>query len=420
MRATRKLLFTGIFIAICLMASVGLTQVTYAGRGGGTVPSLPDVCPSLGFDDFTRFNMSGNVTFPATFEADGITLTINAPSNISWTAGRGIDAVVVRGGGQMVYTYDPEASHGEGLTTVLRPDGKYTGVKWVEFCYDDNGTVPPPGKDNLIVTKTAIAGKSAGWHWTIDKWSPKRKAGIGARGIVDVPYVVSLSANRSDGGFFASGEIAVYNPNDGAAVVESVTDEAEGGFAADVSCGVDFPFTLMGGETLNCTYMVALPDNTDRMNTATATTPAGSAIGGGSGTALIDFGDNGTVPDGTVPPAEDECVEVSDDHYGSLGQVCAGDEDKTFEYMLTVGPFAECGFLDFFNTATFTAPSGATGSDTYTLVVENSCKQPADGVKPPKHESGKPYQRAQSPSRATGLPWPSQGEVWLYLPHASR
>jgi hypothetical protein len=162
-----------------------------------------------------------------------------------------------------------------------------------------------------------------------------------------------------------SGSISITNPDpNNTATITSVTDSVSG-IDATVDCPSD---TVAPGETLICTYSADLPDGDPRTNVATVTTDG--PVEGGSGEAAVTFGD---------PTSEiDECIDVVDDLYGSLGTVCAGDADKTFEYTLSLGAdvLLECGENIVKNTASFeTTDTGATGSDDYTVIVTVACNQ---------------------------------------------
>jgi len=116
---------------------------------------------------------------------------------------------------------------------------------------------------------------------------------------------------------------------------------------------------------LTCTYETALPDGADRTNTATVTTSG--KVAGDDGEADVTFSD-------TPTNETDECIDVSDDQYGSLGTVCANESPKTFKYSLTVGPYAECGDYEYVNTASFTTnDTDTTDSDDHTVDVNVPC-----------------------------------------------
>ncbi len=104
-------------------------------------------------------------------------------------------------------------------------------------------------------------------------------------------YTIGVDKTTVDDNYAVTGTITIYNPNDSeVAYIESVSDVIDGyGDADEVTCGVDFPFELAPGETLECEYTSMLPDDTTRTNTATVEVTNGSLVSGGSGTADIDF-----------------------------------------------------------------------------------------------------------------------------------
>lgn len=67
----------------------------------------------------------------------------------------------------------------------------------------------------------------------------------------------------------------------------------------------------------------------------------------------------------------DKCVDVTDDVYGDLGEVCFGDAPKTFQYAIEWGPYDEIGSYTEVNTATFTTrDTKTTGSDSWEVTVD--------------------------------------------------
>lgn len=230
----------------------------------------------------------------------------------------------------------------------------------------------------LNVSKTAGTTFERKYTWGIDKSSGISSLTLSPGQTVTVPYSVTVNVTgQVDGQFFVGGGIRVSNPAPMAAVIDGVSDVVSGGIAAGVTCPVSFPYTLGAGETLNCSYGAALPDASDRLNTATAVqqnyayAPDGSTVPAGtssySGTAAVSFGSAGM-------SEVDECVAVADSLYGDLGVVCKSDSPKTFNYTLTVGEFGTCGQYSIQNTAAFTTnDSGATGSDRWVIDVSVPC-----------------------------------------------
>jgi hypothetical protein len=70
----------------------------------------------------------------------------------------------------------------------------------------------------------------------------------------------------------------------------------------------------------------------------------------------------------------DECIDATDDKYGALGTVCAGEAPKTFSYSLTVGPYDVCGDYTYENIASFvTNDTKSTGSDNWIVKINVPC-----------------------------------------------
>jgi uncharacterized repeat protein (TIGR01451 family) len=239
----------------------------------------------------------------------------------------------------------------------------------------------------LQVTKNANESQTRRWTWDIEKSATPTSLALTEGQMGTVTYEVALSAAQTLGDFGVSGEIAVHNPTPVGAKLTGVADIVSPNVAADVSCGVTFPFTLSAGQTLTCDYEADLPDASTRTNTATATlqnhsydeegaaTPSGTTSFTGS--AAVDFA-------GAVTSEIDECITVTDTIKGPLGTVCAGDQDKTFEYTVTFGTqgtganvIVGCGTSAHPNIASFvTGDTEATGSDGETVTVTVTCAPP--------------------------------------------
>jgi hypothetical protein len=183
-----------------------------------------------------------------------------------------------------------------------------------------------------------------------------------------VNYQVVVDAASTDSDFAVAGTIWVNNPAPIDATLNGVSDVVSVGINAAVDCGVTFPYTLTAGGTLTCSYSADLPDAADRTNTATATlqnTPSGTTDF--TGTANVSFA-------AATMTVVDDCIDVTDDQFGALGTVCAGNAPVTFTYSLTVGPYLACGPYTYVNTASFiTDDTGATGSDSHTVDVNVPC-----------------------------------------------
>lgn len=263
--------------------------------------------------------------------------------------------------------------------TCDQDQGKHVNTAWIKeiekvndeaevnvFCY------------SLGVTKTAETSFNRTWTWTVSKTGDQSSLKLMPGQSFVVNYTVAVDAVSADSDFAVAGKITITNPAPMPATLASVTDIISPDIAADVVCpSLEVPAATLvsmgsGIEAftpglLECTYSAALPDGATRTNTANATLinkPAGTTDF--SGTAEVKFGD---------PTVIDACVTVSDDKYGSLGQVCAGQLPKTFSYMLTVGPYEACGLYQYINTASFvTNDTQASGSSSWTVDVDVPCQ----------------------------------------------
>jgi hypothetical protein len=236
----------------------------------------------------------------------------------------------------------------------------------------------------LGVTKDADTSLTRTYHWSIDKSSSDPAALLLNPGETYLyHYAVTVDVTgHTDSGWAATGNIHVHNPAPIAATINSVTDAISGGITGAVVCGsATFPYTLAAGATLDCTYSANLPDATARTNTATATlqnhdhasdnTATDSGTTDSTGTANVSFA-NADVSN------VDECVNVTDDKYGALGNVCVADAPKTFNYTKTFGPYTsdQCGEHRIDNTATFTTnDNGLSDDDSWEVVIAVPCQE---------------------------------------------
>jgi len=264
-----------------------------------------------------------------------------------------------------------------------------------EGTHDNTATIDETGQSDsasvtvscnaLVVTKDASTSFDRTWNWTIDKSADQTDLTLSDGQLFQVNYEVTVDATSSDGNYAVSGGITVHNPAAIDATINGVSDLVSPDIAANVDCGVDFPYTLVAGGDLNCTYSADLPDGSDRTNTATATLQNYDYDSDGVGTAdgTTDFSGTANVEFSGTPSGEiDECIEVSESNVGALGTVCAGDAPQTFTYSLWFGkhPDAdvqlECGDNTHTNTASFvTNDTGATGEDSWTVNANVACAE---------------------------------------------
>lgn len=277
------------------------------------------------------------------------------------------------------YSYTKVFTCGDG-------QGEFTGTgntvnntaEIIETQQSDDASVTVNCYD-LEVTKTADTTFDREYDWSIVKTGDATELLLDADQSYLLGYDVTVDVlGFTDSNWMVSGEIEVSNSSPIDAVINSVADELSGVGALSADCGVVFPYTLVAGDTLVCTYGSALPDGAERENTATAVqqnydydeaevaTEAGTTDYDGS--ADVTFGAPTNVFDATV--------DVNDSLEGFLGTVALADAPVTFSYEREVGqiPIEECGETQIDNTATVTElDSQDESTDDHSVVVTVEC-----------------------------------------------
>jgi drug/metabolite transporter superfamily protein YnfA len=230
----------------------------------------------------------------------------------------------------------------------------------------------------LTVTKNATTTFDRDWTWTIDKSGDQTDLTLSEGQVFEwVNYTVMVDATSTDSNWAVSGKITISNLHPTrAAELTAVTDLVSSAIAATVDCGG--ATSVPAGQDLTCSYSASLPDAADRTNTATATLQNYDFASDGTATkkaSTTDFSGSANVTFDDTPTNEtDECINVSDDKYGPVGNVCASGAPKTFTYSMSVGPYDVCGMYEFVNTASFVSnDNGDTGSDSWTVSVNVPC-----------------------------------------------
>jgi hypothetical protein len=213
----------------------------------------------------------------------------------------------------------------------------------------------------LTVSKSAEASLTRTWSWTIDKESDTSELTLVVGQSQDVDYTVTVDASSADSDWSVSGTITVSNPNS-IDFTADITDAVDNGGVCEVTNGtaVTVPANDSVDVAYSCTYTDP-PTSDSGTNTATATVTLNSIDYSFDGTQDFEFEASTEV---------DECITVSDDQSGLLGDVCADAAPKEFEYTLTVGPYAAAGDYTFTNIASFvTENTQSTGSDRWGIDV---------------------------------------------------
>jgi len=187
-----------------------------------------------------------------------------------------------------------EATSDTDLHSPVNPsNGKFFGLSHIDFCFDYE----------VRVTKDAHTSFTRTYLWDLDKSVTPELWTLFTGDSGTSLYTLGVSRTGfMDSAWAVAGTISIYNPSPSAATLTGVADVVSPGIAAAVDCGVSFPHSLAGGDTLTCSYQTALPDSDSRTNTATATTSG--MVGSGSGSAAVTFGAPTTEVNATITVAD--------------------------------------------------------------------------------------------------------------------
>lgn len=375
---TKTTILVSIFLIVALLFLSNSGLIFSASVQPELVPGNP-TCQSLGYQYGLRIDPPNSGTYSLSGNVGSVTVTTTGQGTFDWSSTFGIDAVIAKGGNNAnVYKYDPPSeSFGDtNLSTPINPqNNKPYGLSHIDFCFD---------VDKLVISKTATTSYDRNWTWNIEKSADQTDLGTIQPGeIKTVNYTVTLTATSTDSNWNVSGTITIFNATTNpAAIIQNVFDFLDFSGTATVTCGVSFPYTLLGGQTLTCTYSKDVNGTNDTLNTAevmaityASDTDTPVLIGGGA-TALVIWGE---------PNQIDECVTLNDTNpNGPLNQtVCNTDltnNSYTFNYSLTFSKDQstdivwQCDQTQYQNTASFiTQDTKVNGQSTWTITGNIEC-----------------------------------------------
>jgi hypothetical protein len=257
-----------------------------------------------------------------------------------------------------------------------------SGTPGLSVSYDNTATITETKQSSsaivtvntyaLNVSKTADTSFTRKYNWAISKTGDQTSLTLTKGQVFNVNYAVNVGATSTDSDWNVAGNIIISNPAPMPAVITSVNDVVSTNIPVAVT-GTSFPYTIPEGGTLTLNYNTNLPDATNRTNTATAVLQNNS----------YDYLNNAT-PNGTTNFAGsenvsfinatmneiDESINVLDDRYGSLGTVLYSETPKTFNYVLSVGPYDASGTYQCTNIASFvTNDTKTTGTSNWTVTI---------------------------------------------------
>lgn len=218
----------------------------------------------------------------------------------------------------------------------------------------------------LEISKTAVTSYNRYWDWTINKTSDQTDLSLNIAEDYTVNYQVAFNSAYNDKDWMVTGEIDIHNPNIIPAIITNVSDIVSSDIAMNVDCGdISFPYELAPDTDLVCTYAGALPDGSERLNTATVETDDNGSVLGATATAAVVFGEPSDIID--------ESIEVNDSLMGLLGTVDAANASTTFNYSYPI-VYAECGQHALDNIADFiTNDTQTSGSSSWSISVNIPC-----------------------------------------------
>jgi hypothetical protein len=221
------------------------------------------------------------------------------------------------------------------------------------------------------ISKTAAQSQDTEYTWTINKAVDKTEIDPTPGGTATFNYTVTVS---HDGGTTTTsdvtGTISVFNNNDAAITLDSITDELSDGTVCTVDTTGDPTLTIPANGSQDFPYscgLSALPsDYPDTTNTATMMWSHQVLTTSTGGTLDLPAGaDFFTTPVVFTVTTSDDCASVSDTFAGDLGNHCVG------------GTGDVNGTFTFTYSKTFNAPAlGTCASHTNTAsFVDNSTPQ---------------------------------------------
>lgn len=231
----------------------------------------------------------------------------------------------------------------------------------------------PPDPTRPDIELTVDASIDRPFTWEIEKTADVDELTLQKGQTGTVNYSVTVTPTEGTTRWSAVGEIIVYNKELDAVTVNSVTNVISGVGPATLVCpGSTFPRLLGSGAQLRCRFTAELPDNSNRISTATA------SIGASEFTvsAPVDFS-------GAIDNRIDTCVAVYDSMVGLLDeQTCVNKANKTVTYSRELGPYADCGKRTVSNTAwAITNHTATRVEDSLDVKVEVPCPPPPDECK---------------------------------------
>jgi Secretion system C-terminal sorting domain len=293
---------------------------------------------SISISETTCTNNEGNPTQSQIF-------SWSVPNNIV------IESIIVKGGNAYnTYNYTGNGITSDGnLHAPINASGGYAGLSHIDVCFHYK----------ISVSKTAFTSYKRTYNWNIKKEClGDASLTLSAGQIYNYNFRWTASSTPSDSDFKVYGVITISNNTPFAVTVTSISDVLSDNIVADVSCSIPIP--LGPGESVDCDYTASPTSTKAGINTVQVRTNSTKVVGN-SAQKSYSFG----APSTKV----DECITVRDNCVTGTTQACAGSSPVVKNYSCAIGPYACDTETTYTNTASFTAPSGASNSSSCDVAV---------------------------------------------------
>jgi hypothetical protein len=293
----------------------------------GGLKNLSDTNPLGGIDDSL-----GDAYTDRTFSiVDGHVSGYAGPHAYDNTSGGDLGELI------QLWPYDTTSNPGGVyILAICSLDSSYPvnprQCKYDAFKVKESETNPASG---LSVTKTAAGSLDRTFPWTIEKSADKTEVHQSGSDATFHYTITVTKGTSSDGDWQVGGTITVFNPNvdvnnDPVPVDHvTVTDAVDNGGGSDCTVTDGNDVTISGSFqdfAYNCTY--SSEPALSGMNTATVHWDEQTLSTG----PLVDGSDTFSVDFTLAPNVANDCITVSDNLAGPLGQACA---TGTFSYDYT-------------------------------------------------------------------------------------
>ncbi|MBK8758261.1 MAG: hypothetical protein IPM08_14410 [Actinomycetales bacterium] len=291
------------------------------------------------------------------------TVTVTDTQHDSWT----LDWATAGSSTDLSYTLTRTAP--QASCTTFENTAAVVGDNAVEL---DSDTVSQDlcGASPLTVTKTANAGYTQTYPWTIAKSVDKTSIVVGEGGDTTVTYTVDVTRGTpTPTAWTLSGDIVVHNPNAFESITATVSDTVD---IAGLTCSItgDATVTILPGADATLPYTCSVAAGADPAtlgtlsgtNTATATwdaSAAHTAVGTATGSAGVT---------GTLTGSVDASITVTDP-MAPNGVVGTFTESGSASYDVTLtGSVGQCQTID--NTATISSTGQSDSASVQLCIVK--------------------------------------------------